>query len=336
MKKVFCFGEILLRMSPVLDQAWINNASMPVHIGGAELNVAKALAGWHQPVTYMSAMPDNYLSKEITASIAACNIGVDAMQFCGDRMGIYFLPQGADLKNAGVIYDRAHASFSTDLFPGKINWDTLLEGSDWFHFSAISPALNEQAAAVCLDALKAAKRLGLTISVDLNYRAKLWKYGKQPAEVMPELVSYADLIMGNIWSARDLMGIDVPKGAATAVTKEEFAACAKETAAILLTQNPSCKIVANTFRFAPDGAGVNYYATLDTISEQAVSVSFEASSVVDKVGSGDCFMAGLIYGIHNGHDHTDTINYAASAAFGKLQELGDSTKQTIEQIKSRY
>jgi 2-dehydro-3-deoxygluconokinase len=336
MKKVFCFGEILLRMSPVLDQAWINNASMPVHIGGAELNVAKALAGWQQPVTYMSAMPDNYLSKEITASIAACNIGVDAMQFCGDRMGIYFLPQGADLKNAGVIYDRAHASFSTALFPGKINWDTLLEGSDWFHFSAISPALNEQAAAVCLDALKAAKRLGLTISVDLNYRAKLWKYGKQPAEVMPELVSYADLIMGNIWSARDLMGIDVPKGAATAVTKEEFAACAKETAAVLLTQNPSCKIVANTFRFTPDGAGVNYYATLDTISEQTVSVSFEASSVVDKVGSGDCFMAGLIYGIHNGHDHTDTINYAASAAFGKLQELGDSTKQTVSQIKSRY
>jgi len=336
MKKVFCFGEILLRMSPVLDQAWINNASMPVHIGGAELNVAKALAGWQQPVTYMSAMPDNYLSKEITASIAACNIGVDAMQFCGDRMGIYFLPQGADLKNAGVIYDRAHASFSTALFPGKINWDTLLEGSDWFHFSAISPALNEQAAAVCLDALKAAKRLGLTISIDLNYRAKLWKYGKQPAEVMPELVSYADLIMGNIWSARDLMGIDVPKGAATAVTKEEFAACAKETATILFTKNSNCKFVANTFRFTPDGAGVNYYATLDTISEQAVSVSFEASSVVDKVGSGDCFMAGLIYGIHNGHDHTDTINYAASAAFGKLQELGDSTKQTIEQIKSRY
>jgi 2-dehydro-3-deoxygluconokinase len=258
------------------------------------------------------------------------------MQFCGDRMGIYFLPQGADLKNAGVIYDRAHASFSTALFPGKINWDNLLEGSDWFHFSAISPALNEQAAAVCLDALKAAKRLGLTISVDLNYRAKLWKYGKQPAQVMPELVSYANVIMGNIWSARDLLGIEVPEGAEAAVTREEFAACAKGTAALLFTQNPNCKFVANTFRFTPDGAGVDYYATLDTTGEQAVSVSFQANSVVDKVGSGDCFMAGLIYGIHNGHDHTDTINYAASAAFGKLQELGDSTKQTIEQIKSRY
>ncbi|MEN9977137.1 MAG: hypothetical protein RIR36_1297 [Bacteroidota bacterium] len=153
MKKVFCFGEILLRMSPVLDQGWINSASMPVHLGGAELNVAKALAGWQQPVTYMSAMPDNYLSKEIAASIAASHIGVEAMQYCGDRIGIYFLPQGADLKNAGVIYDRAHASFSTALFPGKINWDALLDGSDWFHFSAISPALTEQAAELCLDAL---------------------------------------------------------------------------------------------------------------------------------------------------------------------------------------
>jgi len=336
MKKVFCFGEILLRMSPVLDQGWINTASMPVHLGGAELNVAKALAGWQQPVTYMSAMPDNYLSKEIAASIAASHIGVEAMQYCGDRIGIYFLPQGADLKNAGVIYDRAHASFSTALFPGKINWDALLEGSDWFHFSAISPALSAQAAELCLDALKAAKRLGLTISVDLNYRAKLWKYGKQPTQVMPELVAYADVIMGNIWSARDLLAIHVPAGAESATTKEAFAACAKETAAVLFAQNASCKVVANTFRFTPEGAGVQYYASLDTREEQAVSVSFNANSVIDKVGSGDCFMAGLIYGIHNGHAHQETINYAASAAFGKLQELGDSTKQTISQIKSRY
>ena len=336
MKKVFCFGEILLRMSPVLDQAWINSASMPVHLGGAELNVAKALAGWKQPVTYMSAMSDNYLSKEIAASIAASDIGVEAMQFCGDRIGIYFLPQGADLKNAGVIYDRAHASFSTALFPGKINWDALFEGSDWFHFSAISPALTEQAAALCLDALEAAKRLGLTISVDLNYRAKLWKYGKQPPQVMPALVAYADVIMGNIWSARDLLGIDVPAAAETASSKEQFAACAKETASVMFAQNPSCKFVANTFRFTPEGQGVDYFATLDTRTEQAVAVSFQANSVVDKVGSGDCFMAGLIYGLHNGLEHQETINYAASAAFGKLQELGDSTKQTIDQIKSRY
>jgi len=336
MKKVFCFGEILLRMSPVLDQAWINSAAMPVHLGGAELNVAKALAVWKQPVTYMSAMPDNYLSKEVAASIAACNIGIEAMQFCGDRIGIYFLPQGADLKNAGVIYDRAHASFSTALFPGKINWDVLFEGSDWFHFSAISPALTEQAAALCLDALQAAKRLGLKISVDLNYRAKLWKYGKQPAQVMPALVAYADVIMGNIWSARDLLGIDVPAAAETATSKAEFAACAKETASVLFAQNPACKVVANTFRFTPEGQGVDYFATLDTGTEQAVAVSFQANSVVDKVGSGDCFMAGLIYGIHNDLEHQETINYAASAAFGKLQELGDSTKQTTDQIKSRY
>jgi 2-dehydro-3-deoxygluconokinase len=133
-----------------------------------------------------------------------------------------------------------------------------------------------------------------------------------------------------------LLGIEVPKGAEAAITKEDFAACAKETAAVLFEQNPSCKVVANTFRFTPDGEGVDYFATLDTRNEQAVAVSFQASSVVDKVGSGDCFMAGLIYGIHNGLEHQETINYAASAAFGKLQELGDSTKQTTDQIKSRY
>jgi len=336
MKKVFCFGEILLRMSPVLNQTWINNASIAVHLGGAELNVAKALASWNQPVTYMSAMPDNYLSKEIATSIAANNIGVEAMQFCGDRIGIYFLPQGADLKDVGVIYDRAHTSFSTSLFPGKINWDALMDGSDWFHFSAISPALSEQAAALCLDALQAAKRLGLTISVDLNYRAKLWNYGKKPFEVMPTLVAYADVIMGNIWSANDLLNIGVPSGLEKATTKEQFTAFAKESAATLFKQNPICKVIANTFRFTPEGKELTYYATLDTPNNQLVSNSFQSKNVIDKVGSGDCFMAGLIYGIHNQLDYQQIINYAASAAFGKLHELGDSTKQTADQIKSRF
>lgn len=323
-------------MSPVLDLAWIKNASMPVHIGGAELNVAKALACWHQPVSYMSAMPDNYLSKEITAAIAACNIGVEAIQYCGDRMGIYFLPQGSDLKAAGVIYDRAHSSFSTALLPENLHWDSLLEGSDWFHFSAISPALNEQTAALCLDALKAAKRLGLTISVDLNYRAKLWKYGKQPSEIMPALVAYADVIMGNIWSAKDLLGIGLPTSVEVATTKAAYIACAKESATAIFAENPGCKVVANTFRFTTIADNINYYATLDLPEQQLVSTSFHANSVIDKVGSGDCFMAGLIYGLHNQLDHQETINFAASAAFGKLQELGDSTQQTTNQIKSRF
>ena len=138
MNKVFCFGELLLRMSPVLDKEWIKNSGMTVYIGGAELNVANALAKWKVPVKYFTALPDNYLSKEILEHLEESNIDTTAINISGNRIGIYFLPQGTDLKHAGVIYDRAHSSFA-ELKPGMINWDAALEGCSWFHFSAISP-----------------------------------------------------------------------------------------------------------------------------------------------------------------------------------------------------
>ena len=174
---VMCFGEILLRMSPVLNREWIHNASMPVYIGGAELNVASALAKWNVPVKYCTAMPDNYLSHDTLEELRLKKIDTSAVYLSGTRIGAYYLPQGADLKNAGVIYDRAHSSFAA-LQPGMINWDEALKDCSWFHFSAISPALNENAALVCKEALKAATLKGLTISVDLNYRSKLWQYGQ--------------------------------------------------------------------------------------------------------------------------------------------------------------
>ena len=206
---VFCFGEILLRMSPVLNRQWIQQASIPVYVGGAELNVASALAKWNVPVRYCSAMPDHYLSHEMMEELQTKNIDVSAVHLSGNRIGVYYLPQGADLKNAGVIYDRAYSSFA-ELKPGMINWDKALEGCTWFHFSAISPALNENAAAVCKEALQAASAKGLTVSVDLNYRAKLWQYGKKPAEIMPGLVEYCHIIMGNLWSVESLLGIQSP------------------------------------------------------------------------------------------------------------------------------
>jgi 2-dehydro-3-deoxygluconokinase len=173
MKKVFCFGELLLRYSPAFNRQWIEDASMPVFIGGAELNVATALAKWSIPTKYVTALPGHALSQEIIQELQHKNIDVSSVLFQGNRIGTYYLPQGADLKNAGVIYDRAGSSFG-ELQPGMIDWDTTLKDCDWFHFSAISPALNENVAAVCKEALEAASAMGLTISVDLNYRSKLW------------------------------------------------------------------------------------------------------------------------------------------------------------------
>jgi len=326
---VFCFGEILLRMSPALNRAWIHNASMPVYIGGAELNVAGALAKWNVPVNYCTAMPDNYLSREIVEELEAKKINTSAIHYSGNRVGAYYLPQGADLKNAGVIYDRAHSSFAA-LQPGTINWDEILNDCSWFHFSAISPALNENIALVCKEGLKAASSKGLTISVDLNYRSKLWQYGKQPAEIMPELVQYCGLIMGNIWAVESLLGIESPIKSSEGKTNEELLEAAGKSMLLIHRQYPKAGSLAYTFRLEKE-----YWAVLQHGPQMAVSKKFAIGNVIDKVGSGDCFMAGLIYGLYQKHAPKDIIDYAAAAAFGKLLETGDATRQTVEQVKAR-
>ena len=173
------FWRIIVTFVARIRWKWITQSVMPVYIGGAELNTATALAKWNVPVTYFTALPDNYLSKEICDELRKRNINTDPINFSGNRIGSYYLPQGSDLKNAGVIYDRAHSSFS-ELQPGQIDWETVLNDISWFHFSAISPALNKNIAAVCKEAVEVASKKKITISVDLNYRSKLWQYGKKP------------------------------------------------------------------------------------------------------------------------------------------------------------
>ncbi len=334
MKKVFCFGEILLRFSPNLQKQWIHEHSMPVFIGGAELNVAKALAAWKQPVKYVSALPDNYISKEIIESLQQEGIHSSSMIMSGERIGTYTLPMGADLKNAGVIYDRAYSSFSF-LKRGMINWEEVLEGYDWFHFTAISPALNASIADVCEEALEFATKKGMTISVDLNYRAKLWQYGKKPSEVMPALVKYCHVVMGNVWSAHQLLGTQLNPALNSDCEKVFYIQQSEIVSKEIMATYTNCNVVANTYRFS-EGDAVRYYATLTNVSEHIVCKEHFTETVVDKVGSGDCFMAGLIYASLQKYSTAQTINFAASAAFGKLQEVGDSTQQNIQTIQSRY
>lgn len=333
-KKVFCFGELLLRFSPALQQEWIKKNTMPVFVGGAELNVAKALRNWNVPVKYVTALPNNYLSTEIIASLNADHIAVSDILLQGERIGTYTLPMGADLKNAGVIYDRAHSAFAS-LTIGAINWDKVLDGYDWFHFSAICPALNESIAAVCEEALQAATKKGMTISVDLNYRAKLWQYGKKPVDVMPALAKYCQVIMGNIWSAHQLLGTGLDPLLESNCDKSFYTEHAAITSKEIMKNFPTCNVVANTFRFS-EGDAVRYYATITTGDSHVVAFEQFVTSVVDRVGSGDCFMAGLIYGSLQQWDLQTVVNFASSAAFGKLQEKGDSTQQSVAQINNRF
>jgi 2-dehydro-3-deoxygluconokinase len=172
MGKILCFGELLLRFSPAADSQWLKSANVPVFLGGAELNVATALANWELPVNYCTVLPDNYLSREILNVLQERKIHTDTVCLSGERIGSYWLAQGKDLKNQSVIYDRAHSAFS-EMKRGTINWDHILQDVSWLHFSAISPALNESVAAICLDAVQAASKRNISISIDLNHRPKL-------------------------------------------------------------------------------------------------------------------------------------------------------------------
>lgn len=331
-KKVLAFGEVLLRMSPEMNLGWVKNNSIPTYIGGAELNTATALANWHVPAECLTALPNNSLSDEIIDAISKRNIGTSKIIRSGERVGIYFLPQGADLKNSGVIYDRAHSSFS-ELQTGTIDWAEVYEDVEWLHFSAISPALNQDIADLCLEALQEAKKHKVKVSVDLNYRAKLWKYGKEPIDIMPQLVEYCDLIMGNLWAANKLLGTSLDADIAiNNASKEDYLLHAELVSKEILLKFKNCKSVANTFRFDLSTEGIEYYTTLYTENQLFVSPHFEKEKVTDKVGSGDCFMAGLIFGFYENHKPQDIIDFAAAAAIGKLNELGDATKQKVEDV----
>jgi 2-dehydro-3-deoxygluconokinase len=332
MKKACCFGEILLRISPPVN--WTEQNQLQVFIGGAEANVANALGNWNIPVKYCTAMPDNTVSRDIQAHLKRRDIDTNSIVWQGNRVGTYYMPQGADLKHAGVIYDRFFSSFY-DLKPGVIDWETVLEDVDWFHFTAISPALNENVAAVCKEALLAAKAKGITISVDLNYRSKLWQYGKAPVDVMPDLVQYCDVIMGNIWAANTLLGISLDKEVESIHTREAYLEHALKTSEEIQQKFPHCKTIAYTFRFDAPPAGIDYYAALFHEGQLFSSIDFSAPDIVDKAGSGDCFMGGLIYGFKQQHTPQDIINFSAAAAFGKLSEVGDSSHQTIDQVLKR-
>lgn len=317
-----------MRLSPDANDDWTHN-NMPFYIGGAELNVATALARWKLPVSYVTALPNNYLSNKLIRYIDHKNIDSSGAIFSGNRIGIYYLPIGYELRNAVAFYDRDHTSFS-GLKPGVIDWDKVFADCTWFHFSAISPALNENVAAVCKEALEAAVAKGLTVSVDLNFREKLWKYDKQPFEVMPELVKSCNVIMGNLWSVERLLNIQSSVKDSSGKTQEELVQAADESMDQLQKQYPKASILAFTYRMQHE-----YWAVFQEGTERKVSKKYSIENVIDKVGSGDCFMAGLIYGLYHKHTSQDIIDYAVAAAIGKLQETGDATRQTIEEVKRR-
>ena len=327
--KVFCFGEILLHYAPPLGTNYIDSHQMPFYLGGAELNVASALAKWDMPVKFGTAMPSHFLTDTIIGYLEKKNIDTSAIQFSGHRIGCFYLATGLDMKSAGVVYDRDNSSFAS-IQKGSIDWKEVLKDVHWFHISAISVSLSQNATDVCIEALIAATELGIPISVDLNYRAKLWQYGKTPIEVMSQLVKYCSVLMGNLWAVEDMLGISSSISSSVGSSNEELVIAAHKSMTTLKDQFPLLNTMAYTFRLTD-----SYFGLMYNKNNFYISSTYQMNEVKNIVGTGDCFMAGLIYGIRHHHIPEEIINFAAAAAVGKLYELGDATEQSLEQIKKR-
>ena len=321
-KKVLCFGEILIRLQATNPTFFQLESRIKNYFGGSETNVAATLAKLQTSSKIVTALPDNTITKEIITKLQQLNIDTSAIAVQGDRIGTYYLLSANGLSKGDVIYDRKYSSFY-QLKIDDLNWDEIMHDCDWFHFSAITPALNTNLAYILNHALEKAVEKGLKISVDLNYRNRLWKYGKNPMDVMPELVKYADVIMGNIWAANIMLGTPIDNNLNEETSKQEYVTYANEVARQLFENFPKCQYIANTFRFMNSPKHNLFYGTLHTSTGNYSSETYETNDVVDRIGSGDTFMGGLIHAIKNNLNEQEIIDLATKAGYDKLFVEGD-------------
>lgn len=320
--RILSFGELMLRLSSTGASFLEKGSPVVVFPAGSEANVVASLAQWGVPCSYLSRMPDNELAAQALTVLRELGVDVSPTLLEGDRLGLYFLLSANGLTKGEVVYDRKYSAFS-QLQPGAIDWDRALDGYTWFHWSALTPALDASLAAVCKEALEAARRKGLVISVDLNYRNKLWNYGKQPIEVMPALLQYCDVVMGNIWAANKMLGTSVSETLCRDTPPDMYAEAANGSAREVFERLPRCKHLAYTFRFMDSPTHNLLYGTYHTRSGNFMSAIQETNEVVDRIGSGDAFMAGLIYALVSDKDGQGVVDTATAAGFRKLFVKGD-------------
>ena len=330
-KKVIAFGEIMMRLSPPDFLRFGQARSFAVIYGGGEANVAVSLANFGVPVDYVTRLPNNDLGEACIQFLRQYGVGVEKIVHGGDRIGVYFLEMGAEQRGSKVIYDRAGSAIAT-VECGMIDWKHVFADADWFHWTGITPAISKGAADVCLEAVKVAKEMGLTVSCDLNYRAKLWKWGKQPGEVMSELVGYSDIAIGNEEDADKVFGIkapevDVKKGK---VEAEKYRSVCEE----LAKRFPNLKTIAITLRGSISASHNTWSGTLWVHKKLFMGPTFDISHIVDRVGAGDAFVGGLIYGMRTYEGNPQkALNFAIAASCLKHSILGDFNMVTTAEVQ---
>ncbi|OJU35298.1 MAG: 2-dehydro-3-deoxygluconokinase, partial [Bacteroidales bacterium 45-6] len=313
MKKVVTFGEIMLRLAAPGYQRFIQSNNLNATFGGGEANVAVSLSNYGIPTDFVTRLPKNDIAEWCISDLRKYNVGVGNIVRGGDRVGIYFLETGAVARASKVVYDRANSAIA-DIQPGQINWHEVLKDAQWFHWTGITPALSQGAADACLEAIKVANELGVTVSTDLNYRKNLWKYGKSASEVMPALVEGCDIILGNEEDAEKVFGIK-PEGFDVAHTGGEVNAAEFESVCTQLQKHfPRAKKVIITLRGSIN-ANHNTWGGVLYSDKLYQSKRYDITHIVDRVGGGDSFMGGLIYGlISYPTDDQKALEFAVAAS----------------------
>ena len=333
MAKVVTFGEVMLRLSTPGYLRFGQAHQLDATFGGGEANVAVSLANYGVDASFVTRLPKNDIADACVAELRGIGVDTTGIVYGGERIGIYFLETGAVARGSKVVYDRAHSSVS-DIKPGMVDWEKVLRGADWFHWTGITPALSQGAADACLEAIQTANRLGVKVSCDLNYRKKLWQYGKTAAEVMPALVEGCDLILGNEEDAEKEFGIK-PEGFDAEKTGGEIDQTRFESVCRqLMARFPRCKKVAITLRGSINANHNTWGGVLYDGKTLWQSRRYDITNIVDRVGGGDSFMGGLLYGLLTYPTDQEAIEYAAAASALKHTIPGDYNRVTVAEVEA--
>lgn len=334
MGKIVTFGEIMLRLATPGYLRFSQTNELTATFGGGEANVAVSLANYGLEAEFVTRLPENDIAAACVKDLHKHGVKTDHIVYGGDRLGIYFLETGAVARASKVIYDRAHSAIS-EIKPGMIDWEQVLTGADWFHWTGITPAISQGAADVCLEAIQTANRLGIPVSCDLNYRKNLWKYGKKASEVMPDLVAGCDIILGNEEDAEKVFGIK-PEGFDVTATAGEVNAAEFESVCTQLMQRfPRARKVIITLRGSINANHNTWGGVLCDGKQLFQSPRYDITHIVDRVGGGDSFMGGLIYGLLTyPQDDQQALNFAVAASCLKHTIYGDYNEVTVKEVEN--
>ncbi len=328
--KFITFGEIMLRLKSPGHERLFQSPALEATFGGGEANVAVSLANYGEEADFLTALPDNDIGYACARELRKYSVGTSQIVYKKDsRLGIYYLETGANQRPSKVVYDRA-ASAIAEAKAEDFNFAEALKGYGWLHITGITPALSQSAADLSLAAVKTAKELGLTVSCDLNYRKNLWKYGKEAHEVMSELTKYVDVIVANEEDVQKSLGItvdvEVESGELDIKKYEDLTNKVLET-------YPNVQVITVTLResFSADRNG--WSACINDRKEFYRSRRYEITDIIDRVGGGDSFSGGLVYGLNNYEDHKDALEFAVAASCLKHSVSGDFNLVTADEVK---